>query len=126
MDVLNIRDKKYLTDLVASVAGQAVARSIDVVAASVVVTGTTLRALRTPSAIRAWIGAHFSLSGAEVDKEIKGVGWNGRKETKTQDCCCCEDDGTKDDNFHYRPSAGAVQTLAIYWAASATVLTSTA
>ena len=84
MDVLNIRDKKYLTDLVASVAGQAVARSIDVVAASVVVTGTTLRALRTPSAIRAWIGAHFSLSGAEVDKEIKGVGWNGRKETKNK------------------------------------------
>ena len=76
MDVLNIR-KKYLTDLVASVAGQAVARSIDVVAASVVVTGTTLRALRTPSAIRAWIGAHFSLSGAEVDKG-RGMEWTER------------------------------------------------
>ena len=81
MDVLNII-KKYLTDLVASVAGQAVARSIDVVAA--IVTRTTLRALRTPSAFRAWIGEHFSLSDAEVDKEIKGVGWNGRKETKKQ------------------------------------------
>ena len=51
---------------------------------------------------------------------------DGKKQKNKQNCCWTEDDGTKDDIFHYRPSAGAVQTLAVYWAASAAVLTSTA
>jgi hypothetical protein len=47
--------------LIATVAGQAVARAVNVITTCIVVTGTALRALGTPSAIRAWIGAHFTL-----------------------------------------------------------------